>query len=380
MQNHAKRLFSSLLAAVVMLGLTACGETEVPEPEEPEPPQTPIEIVVVDPDTVVQEFGDFHTKEQLAYLLSTYSEITQFASGLKELSLPNPITLTWEEETQPASYWVQLAMRDDFSDAVTYRTTETSLDVYNLYLATDYYWRAAASEADLETAEINRFTTTSVAPRNLYVDGITNVRDVGGWLTEDGTCVKQGMLYRGGRLNLSSADEFTLELTEQGRITFCEELGIKTEIDLRDAESNEIGSVADYVLEGVTYYNIPMEWSGNILTQNPEEIKEIFSILANPASYPVYFHCNIGTDRTGLIAFLCNALMGVSQEDLYRDYLFSNFGNIGSLRKLSLIETTYVKTISAVEGATFAEKTEAYLLGIGVTQAQIDSLRAILSD
>ena len=39
-------------------------------------------------------------------------------------------------------------------------------------------------------------------------------------------------------------------------------------------------------------------------------------------------HCSIGTDRTGVICFLINALLGVSEEDLYKDYLFSMFGMI----------------------------------------------------
>lgn len=73
---------------------------------------------------------------------------------------------------------------------------------------------------------------------------------------------------------------------------------------------------------------------------------------------PLIFHCNIGTDRTGMIAYLINALLGVPEESLYRDYLYSNFGNIGGTRKLKNVKSSgYYNAIQAAEGNTLSEKT-----------------------
>ena len=106
-------------------------------------------------------------------------------------------------------------------------------------------------------------------------------------------------------------------------------------------------------------------------------VKDAFEVLANPESYPIIFHCSIGTDRTGILAFLIEGICGVDYEYMERDYLFSNFANIGSSRD----ETKFLAVTAAVrnqKGSNYIEKCTAYLLSIGVTRAQIDSVRNIL--
>lgn len=381
MKKFVIGFLSVFSATILALGTTACTRTDTPADDEPTPPA----VTVVKQEDVSLDYGDFHTPLQAAYLLSTYTEIAEFATGQEELSRPRALTVTWESAADAEGYYVQLSAQADFERAVTYHTDVNSLDLYNLLLDTDYYWRAAANENELDGAEVNTFKTSAAAPRNLYIDGLTNVRDLGGWDRADGGKVKQGMLYRGGRLNTSSSDSFQLELTEEGRKVFCDELGIKSEIDLRRTDNNEIGSVEDCVVEGVTYYGVPLTYAGDILKseENVANFALIFDILSKEESYPVYFHCNIGTDRTGLLAFLCNALLGVSEEDLYRDYFFSNFGLIGSARgkdEFDAFKIYYVDKINAQPGATFAQKTENYLVGLGAATAQqIESFRSLLS-
>ena len=84
-------------------------------------------------------------------------------------------------------------------------------------------------------------------------------------------------------------------------------------------------------------------------------------------------HCSIGTDRTGMLAFLINALLGVSEEDLYKDYLYSNFANIGGNRNPSTINT-YIKTFKYYDGETLAEKAKNYLISVGVSEQDINTL------
>ena len=49
------------------------------------------------------------------------------------------------------------------------------------------------------------------------------------------------------------------------------------------------------------------------------------------------------------------ALLDVNEEDLYKDYLYSNFANIGRSRSPSTIKD-YIGTINNSLGDTFAEK------------------------
>ena len=82
-----------------------------------------------------------------------------------------------------------------------------------------------------------------------------------------------------------------------------------------------------------------------------------------------------------MIAFLVNALLGVCEEDLYKDYLFSNLGTIGGTRKKSgITDSGYYKAIMETEGNTLSEKTYNCLLNFGVPKAQLDSIIEILSE
>ena len=91
------------------------------------------------------------------------------------------------------------------------------------------------------------------------------------------------------------------------------------------------------------------------------------------------FHCSIGKDRTGCMAYLVESLCGEDQEHLYRDYLFSNFAKIGGMCQVEDIDNKYGSTIASYEGATHQEKTYNYLKDvIGVEGTKLDSVISIL--
>ena len=155
-------------------------------------------------------------------------------------------------------------------------------------------------------------------------------------------------------------------------------LNIKSEIDLRLIENNEVGSYEKSALgSGINYYQCPMSYDGNILVNNKNMVKNIFDLLSDKTNYPLIYHCNIGTDRTGLITYLLNGLLGVNQEDLFIDYEFSNFGLINGTRSKESIKKTYVKTIDETEGETLSEKISNYLQEIGITSNQIETIKEI---
>ncbi len=236
-------------------------------------------------------------------------------------------------------YVVRIWTKPDRSDVTeaTVAGSKTEYAFYNAMLGTTYYWNVSSrdDEDDISTSGTSSFTTESQGPRNLYVDGVTNVRDLGGWATVDGGRIRQGLLYRGGRF--SSNDSTSVTISAKGILTLRDEIGIKTEIDLRQTTAvnnrNESGGLTASPLgDSVRYCAFPMEY-GEVLFSDPkniQRIREIFAFLSDESNYPIYFHCSIGTDRTGLIAWLVNGLCGVSENDLWRDYLFSDFGQIES--------------------------------------------------
>ncbi|MBO4263006.1 MAG: tyrosine-protein phosphatase [Clostridia bacterium] len=69
------------------------------------------------------------------------------------------------------------------------------------------------------------FTTSADGPRNVCVDGITNFRDLGGYKTEQGKHIKQGLIYRCARRNESNNETPTLCITFDEMKTLTSQLG-----------------------------------------------------------------------------------------------------------------------------------------------------------
>ncbi len=368
--NQMKKLLSFLLPVLLAFTLfTGCNNKNTTESS------TALIEAVYPVDCLVS----LHTEMQSKYLLKNADRLPFGINGKKEESYPEAVELSWMYgEDEVAEFVVSISKNEDMTNSKTYTTAERKLSLYNLELATDYYWTVSVNG---ETSEISKFTTSGDAPRFICVDGITNVRDIGGWLTEDGTRTKQGLIYRCGRLNESADNGCSVIITEAGKKTMVEDLGVKTELDLRQLHTGETGGITSSPLgEEVKYISCPMDWSGDLHGDNKKQILEFFKILSDEANYPIIVHCSIGTDRTGMLSFLLNALLGVSEEDLYRDYMFSNFAEIGSKRKLTqLTESKYYNDVKNAPGDTLSEKAYSFLAEIGVHESQLDSIISILT-
>ena len=130
-----------------------------------------------------------------------------------------------------------------------------------------------------------------------------------------------------------------------------------------------------------------MDYSGGShhFSRNTESVKNFFNLLGNSNNYPVFFHCRIGTDRTGLCAILLSGLLGVSLNEIYQDYLFSNFGKIGEKRYIGTKAgadniQNYIADIQKMSGKTFKNKVYNMLLAIGVSKTTLDTVIANLTE
>ena len=116
-----------------------------------------------------------------------------------------PIMVEWEAEGIKASkYLIEYATNENFSDAlaVEVRGTASAVGLYNLYKATTYYVCISALDAqgDVIKKDYGEFYTTSLGPRVMDIEGVHNVRDLGGYKTSNGKTLVQGIAYRGGHL------------------------------------------------------------------------------------------------------------------------------------------------------------------------------------
>ena len=278
---------------------------------------------------------------------------------------------------------VEMSFDKDFSNVVhkeAFTGAPMTLDVYNLQTDATYYYRVTAEFEDGSKVSAESSVKTDASPRMLNISGASNVRDIGGWKTEDGKTIKQGVLYRGGEIDGGKNTGHRDFCLDGKGIKQLRGLGIKTDFDLR-SESVKVG---EYSVLGAdvtrNFYNAA-QYQSILESQNAKRTKQIFSDLAKPEAYPVYLHCTHGVDRAGSTVLILEALLGVGKVDLVRDYELSafyhnykhvnrNMDNGGSVLEL-------IEGLETYQGETLAEKTASFLLSIGVTQDEIDSIRNI---
>lgn len=247
--------------------------------------------------------------------------------------------------------------------------------IVNLLPQQTYYFRV--SEGGTTVAQ-GRFTTTGRL-RMLYVPTANNIRDLGGWATSDGRRTAYGHLFRGSALNGFVA-------TSAEDIETLKALGVGAEIDLRwkeDYDKDQGCGVSAFGFEkGSTYY---FAQANDYLAadldkaETQQRLKEEFLfILSNfRAGRAVYFHCAWGADRTGMLAFLLEGVLGVTSDGIFKDYELTSFSPAGNRLKSALQERLDV--IQALPGAKMRDRFEYYFLNkLGVSQEDINYFREVM--
>ncbi len=297
----------------------------------------------------------------------------------------NPVTIEWDAVNGATSYTFTLSTNEDYSDGKEYTTNTNSVTVTNLYVAERYFWKAVANNG---TEVTGSFKTQEYAPRYITTETVSNLRDLGGWMTESGKRVNQGLMFRGAELTDDDGKNSYLrgtiaQLSDNDLDLMANELGIKTEFDLRGSENGT--RTTSPLGDDVAYYDKSLGSNDYIIAADYGTLKDIFTVMADESNYPIFFHCVGGNDRTARLAFLVNGLLGVSKEDLIRDWELSSF-SFNTVRRRN--DSSYwagfngfIESIEAEEGNSLSEKIENVLINkIGLTQEQVDSIKDIMLD
>ena len=205
-----------------------------------------------------------------------------------------------------------------------------SVDFYNLIPNRLYYWKleTQAPGGTPTLIQEGQFTTTGKV-RMLKIDGIYNVRDMGGWTGLGGNPIKYGKLIRGSRLNVNGSTQELI--TAEGKRALLE-VGVRADLDLRDASDAPMAPGTSgrhsYLGDTIPIVNIDGAYGSRIATfadkpQSIRGIKQIISWLKQDK--PVYFHCSVGADRTGTVAYLIGALCGMSEDALCKEFELTSF-------------------------------------------------------
>ena len=320
-------------------------------------------------------------------------------------SLGVDLEFTVADGFEADEYKVLVSEKEDMSNAKELKTTGNKVNINNLFVNTDYYWKVVAGD---EESNVAKFTTGDyprwITCRSLTGEedgrGIYNVRDLGGYMTESGRRVKQGLVYRGGEITTMTSSGHYNTITEVAKKAFREDMGMVggVELDLRGTSDISDGYNACGFAENgdIEYQMHAIKSYEQTFTQTRSEVAPIFEILKNADQKPVYYHCFGGADRTGTIGFLLNGLLGVSYTDLVIDFELTSYSSINNEhirnhiqghqhqydRWPALINQIMTDTTGGYaydEDASLEENIENFLVkACSVPQATIDTIRDIM--
>ncbi|MBO7068674.1 MAG: tyrosine-protein phosphatase [Bacteroidaceae bacterium] len=312
---------------------------------------------------------DFEYTQSDASKISTYNQ-----SPPERRDWPLPVEIFWTRDTTAEAQQITWSESPDFTDAVTQSvpTESASYEIYNLIPNRTYYCKVEKLNNENAETLVNVSFTTSGQMRHLKAEGTANVRDLGGWPTACGRPIKYGKIFRGAEWNGGH------NLEPEG-IEALRKAGIKAELDLRS--DSEAKSITKSVLgTGVTYKRTPLGQTASHmegLTNSKSTYKTAlqFVLTCVKSNRPVYFHCAIGRDRTGTLAFLLEGVLGMSKSDIYKDYELTNFSYFNTPCSKGQLDEMFTM-IEALEGETLEQKFRTYLTTeFGFSNAAIDAFR-----
>ncbi len=342
-----------------------------------------------------------HTNDQKNYLNFsgqyyniTASDLSSFnANGNTDVSYSQAVTVSWNYNVPSgktvSSYSLLYSQYDDLSDYyVVEGSTSKSVSFNNPYIG-DNYFKVIANFSDgtQEISQTKIFKVEDQAPRNLKVGNMPNCRDMGGRTTYAGGRIRQGMIYRTAGNNFNNKG---VQLNDDCKNTLRNQLKVKTEINVANGTGNNVNLGG-----GVNVVNAFMDYGKNVnnkgypysnLSRNAERIRYVMDTLADEDNYPVFYHCRIGTDRTGITGMMIGGLLGIPFNEVFQDYCFSNFAPIDGQRYPHKSNDTngddpakYIDEILAMPGATYQEQTYNALLAIGCSPETLNTIIDIMT-
>ena len=180
-----------------------------------------------------------------------------------------------------------------------------------------------------------------MTPAWIDLDGVVNMRDLGGLPTTDGGRIRPGRLIRSDNLQ-DLSEEAVRHLVEVLRITDVVDLRTHTEYDVTGPGPLRVTPLRHHHLSLVRGDHAPREdgawiesepsrredadyWSQHYLGYldgRPESVGAALEVIAGSEGGTVV-HCAAGKDRTGTVVALALQVAGVPDEAIVADYVAS---------------------------------------------------------
>jgi protein-tyrosine phosphatase len=245
-----------------------------------------------------------------------------------------------------------------------------------------------------------------VADRLVPLDGPANFRDIGGYETDHGRMVRTGRLFRADSLSYMS-DADVQHVTEV--------LGLHTVIDLRATHEVERFTHGPLAELHVRVAHVPIvdetrrpdaEATATdtvaidaiyllMLDRFGHRFAAVLDLISQPDSQPAVFHCAAGKDRTGVLAAVVLALLGVDESTIVGDYALTAAAMAALVERLAQDRPEALSAMNDQPPAYLASPPEAmrrfldhvraehgsmvgYVRGIGVELEVVEALHTTL--
>lgn len=293
----------------------------------------------------------------------------KWLKSIKSCELSHPETLTFQWEGDRGDVF-ELSQYADFSVSEKVECDKSLCKIGNFKIGTQYFWRVNGGIVRSFHTKDNRF-------RFIKIDGVLNVRDIGG------INIKQGMVYRGSDIYSNYL------ITAEGKEVFCKDLCIKTEIELRHDADVRSKSAAG---ENVLFKHFPYKAYEMVFEDEwKKAIVPIMEFLSYEENYPLYIHCLGGADRTEMIVMYLRALCEEKDDDIHLDYELTSLSTYayglaegaasdGFRRRDSVYyDKEFVKVLeNYAPGSGLSGQLRLFLKDCGVTDECMDKIVKIL--
>ena len=227
--------------------------------------------------------------------------------------------------------------------------------------------------------------------RKVSFQGCFNFRDLGGYRSVDGRTVRWRRLFRSDALHHMTAEDVRFARNE---------LRLATVIDLRslgEVQRDKLGPLMD---GPINHYHLPLieevrysttdqpngdafgdpfatadQYFGR-LEQGGAKIATVVRLLSTGV-YPAVFHCAAGKDRTGIVAAVVLSLLGVSDEQIIRDYATTSL-YIEQIVERMRSMPGYSETVRDLPTAAFAARPETMAGFLERVRAKYGSVRGFV--
>lgn len=274
---------------------------------------------------------------------------------------PYLFNLTWHEDASPdwpqqpaiikiaspGAREVWVSETPDFEDYQVFLSRADSTEIYNLVPQTVYWYRLVDSSDSVLYQSV--FKTLGHL-RMIKANNTQSVRDLGGWPC-DGGRLAYGKIIRGG----TPEREFDKLDLQQDILSGM--IGIDYEIDLRretELKACPFGSAVKFENIELAHY---MNLIDNVHKDSHKNLARCLKTLNDnlQSDKCTFVHCHAGADRTGSLIAIIQALCGVSEKDIVRDWEINSFNSRFYFKIINQEKSSYKHIVDNVELADSAE-------------------------